>query len=334
MCDVRRAAAIALMLAAAATCAGCGGGGDASLVRASGHVSATEVRVSSKVGGRILAFPAREGDRVERGAALAQIDTVDVALALAAARGERDQAAAELRLREAGSRKEDVAEAEATVAQAAAELEGAEKDFQRAHALLDAGSGTTKARDDAATRRSVAEGRLEAARMRLARLRAGVRPEEIASARARLRSAEARVAQLEQGVADARVTSPLGGLVTEKLAEEGELVPAGSPLAVVTDLADAWLTVYVAEPDVARIRIGGEARVVTDDGQSRAGSVTFIASRAEFTPKNVQTRDERVSLVYRVKIALPNEDGLFKPGMPAEAEIQAAEASRAEGGEP
>jgi len=105
-------------------------------------------------------------------------------------------------------------------------------------------------------------------------------------------------------------------------AEAGELLAPGAPLAVVTDLADAWLTVYVSEPDLGRIRIGQSAEVVTDDGQTRTGRVSFVASEAEFTPKNVQTRDERVKLVFRVKIALDNRDGLFKPGMPAEARIR------------
>ncbi len=97
---------------------------------------------------------------------------------------------------------------------------------------------------------------------------------------------------------------------------------------MITDLDDAWLTVYVGEPDLGRIRLGQEAEVVTDDGQTRKGKVTFIASKAEFTPKNVQTRDERVKLVYKVKIGLENKDGLFKPGMPAEARLRAADAAR------
>jgi HlyD family secretion protein len=90
---------------------------------------------------------------------------------------------------------------------------------------------------------------------------------------------------------------------------------------LVTDLASAWLNAYVGEPDLARLGLGQEAEVVTDDGQSRKGKVSFVASRAEFTPKNVQTRDERVKLVYRIKVALDNGDGLFKPGMPATARL-------------
>jgi HlyD family secretion protein len=114
--------------------------------------------------------------------------------------------------------------------------------------------------------------------------------------------------------------------VTEKIAEQGELLQPGAGLCVVTNLSDAWLTVYVTGPDLGRIRLGQEAEVRTDDGQTRQGKVRYIASEAEFTPKNVQTRDERVKLVYRIKIGLDNADGMFKPGMPAEARLKAAAA--------
>jgi HlyD family secretion protein len=174
-------------------------------------------------------------------------------------------------------------------------------------------------------RRDTTAERLEAARQALARLRAGSRPEEIEAARARVAATDARSAQLEQQIKDATVASPVAGVVTEKIAERGELLQVGSGLCVVTDLVDAWLTIYVPEPDLGRIRIGQRADVRTDGGETRQGKVTFISSQAEFTPKNVQTRDERVKLVYRVKVGLANSDGLFKPGMPAEARLQAVE---------
>ena len=303
---------------------GCGNNADPSLIRASGHVEATEVTVSAKVGGIIESLPLQEGDRVSVGQELARLDTTDGELALAAARAERGQAEAELRLRLAGSREEDIAAGEAQVARAEADLEGARKDLERMEGLLASGSGTTKARDDVRTRRDVAAASLAAAQEQLRKLKAGSRREEIEAARARLAAAEARIAQLEQQVKDAVVVSPVGGVVTQKLAEAGELASRGTGLAVVTDLERAWLAAYIAEPELGRVRLGQEAEVVTDDGQARKGRVSFIASKAEFTPKNVQTRDERVKLVYRIKIDLDNRDGLFKPGMPAEARLRAA----------
>jgi HlyD family secretion protein len=296
---------------------------DAGLIVASGHVEATEVLVSTKVAGTVESLSVDEGHAVAAGQELARIDTTDTRLALDAARAERAQADAELRLRLAGSRVEDVREARAQVDRAEADLAGAEKDLERMEGLLAAGSGTTKARDDARTRADLARAARLAARERLKRLEAGFRPEEKDAARARLAAAEARIAQLEQQVKDALVLSPVAGVVTEKLAERGELAARGTGIVVVTDLPNAWLNAYVAEPDLARIRLGQEAEVVTDDGQARKGRVSFVASRAEFTPKNVQTRDERVKLVYRIKVALDNGDGLFKPGMPSTARLRA-----------
>jgi HlyD family secretion protein len=303
--------------------AACRRGSDPSLIVASGHVEATDVRVSTKIGGRLETLSVKEGDAVKDSQELAAIETTDLELALQQARAEREQAAAELRLRRAGARKEDIAELEDSIRGAEADVEGAQRDLDRMQALLDRGSGTTKARDDAKTRRDVQAARLASMKQSLARLHAGSRPEEIDASRARLAATEARIAQLGQQVQDARVKSPLDGVVTEKIAEAGEILQAGAPLVVVTDLKSPWLTVYVTGPDLGRIRLGQQAEVVTDDGQTRKGTVTFIASQAEFTPKNVQTRDERVKLVYKVKVGLDNADGLFKPGMPAEARLRA-----------
>jgi HlyD family secretion protein len=308
-----------LTLLAALTAAGCRRGDDLGLIVASGHVEATEVLVSSKVAGTVDRLLVDEGASVEIGQALAEVDTTDTRLALAAARAERELAAAELRLRLAGSRAEDVREAEAQLARAEADLQGAEKDLERMEGLKRSGSGTEKASDDARTRRDGARAARDAAEERLARLRRGFREEEKDAARARLDAAQARIAQLEQQLADARILSPVKGVVTEKLVDAGELAARGSGIVVVTDLPGAWLNAFVPETALGRVRLGQEAEVVTDDGQTRTGRVSFVASRAEFTPKNVQTRDERAKLVYRIKIALDNRDGLFKPGMPASA---------------
>jgi HlyD family secretion protein len=165
---------------------------------------------------------------------------------------------------------------------------------------------------------------VEAAGQRLQLLERGYRKEEIDAARARREAAEARIAEIEQKIRDAVVTSPAAGVITETLVEEGEILPPGATLAVLTRLDEPWLTAWVGEPDLGRLRLGQTARVTTDGGESRDGKLTWISPRAEFTPKNVQTRDERVKLVYRIKITLGNDDGLFKPGMPAQAHLDAA----------
>jgi HlyD family secretion protein len=312
------------VLGTALLAAACGGGSEDGRILASGHVEATEVVISTKVAGTLEHLAVDEGSTVEAGLEIARIDTVDEVLALESAKADRALAQAELSLRLAGARKEDILEAKAQLARSEADLAGAARDLERMEGLLSVGSGTTKSRDDARTRRDVAAASVEASRERLRRLEAGFRTEEKEAARARVQAADARIAQLEQQIADAVIRSPVDGVVTQKLSEQGELMAPGAGIVVVTDLASAWLNAYIPEPDLGRIRLGQEAEVITDDGQARTGRVSFIASRAEFTPKNVQTRDERVKLVFRIKIALENEDGLFKPGMPAEARLQPA----------
>jgi HlyD family secretion protein len=300
----------------------CGGGDAPGEIRVAGHVEATEVRVSTKLGGTLERLSADEGDRVEAGRELARFSSVDQQLALRAAAAERDLATAQLRLLTAGFRAEEVAEAAAQVARARVDLAAAERDRERFDGLLAAGSGTAKSRDDARARRDLAARTLEAAEQRQRKFEAGFRPEEIDAARARVAVADARIAGIEQQIADATVLAPAAGTVTAKLVEQGEILPPGTPLLVITDLADARLIAWIGEADLGRIRIGQEVDVHTDDGGQRTGRVCYVSPTAEFTPKNVQTRDERVKLVFRVKIELENDDGLYKPGMPAEAVLR------------
>jgi HlyD family secretion protein len=314
---------------------GCGGGGAEGPPRATGYVEATAVRVAPEVGGRVLEVAVAEGDRIAAGGLLARLDTADAELALTRARAERDQAEAQLKLLRAGARVEDVRQARAQadaargdVAAAESELHAATADLQRFETLLEANAGSRKQRDDAATRREVALARLAVARDRaraadevVARLRAGSRPEEIAAARARVATVDAQIAALEKTLRDATLLSPLAGVVTSKLVDAGEMVAPRTPIVVVTELDKAWANVYVDEPLVPTLRLGQAATVITDAGQRLAGTITFISPRAEFTPRNVQTAEERSKLVYRIKVSVDNREGILKVGMPVEVEL-------------
>jgi HlyD family secretion protein len=305
-------------------------------VRVSGQVEATDVRVAGQVGGRLLELRVVEGTRVHAGDVVARLDTADAKLALARANAERAQADAQLRLLLAGARAEDVRQAEAQVAGAdadaravEAELAASAADLDRFEALLASSSGSRKLRDDAMARRDVARERLQAARNRVhaaretvARLRAGARREDIEAARAHVAAAAAQIATCEKAIADATIASPLSGIVTEKLANVGELLQPGGPLVIITDLDHAWANVYVDEPIMPRLRFGQAATVFTDaGGPGVPGKVSYIASKAEFTPRNVQTAEDRSKLVYRVKVSVDNTGGQLKTGMPVEAEI-------------
>jgi HlyD family secretion protein len=168
-----------------------------------------------------------------------------------------------------------------------------------------------------------AESRVRAAEEALARLRAGARREEIDAARARVAAVNAQIAALEKTHNDADLLSPVAGVVTEKLVEVGEVIPPRAPVAVVTDLDHAWADVFVPEPVVPMLKIGQPATIYTDAGGAGLdGSITYISPKAEFTPRNVQTADERSKLVYRIRISVDNRDGVLKQGMPVEAVIR------------
>jgi HlyD family secretion protein len=325
-----------VVVAIAVVTASCGPKTPADRVRVSGQVEATDVPVAAPVGGRLLELLVHEGNRVNAGDLIATLDTADARLGLARARAERDQADAQLRLLRAGARPEDIRQAEARLASARAdvgaaeaELASAEADVARFDALLASNSGTRKQRDDAVTRRDVAATRLQGARDRVraagesvARLRAGSRPEEIQGARARVAAADAQIATWQKAIADATVVTPIAGIVTEKLLDVGELAQPRAPIVIVTDLDRAWANVYVDEPIVPLLRVGQSVTVVTDAGGAGIpGTIAVIAEKAEFTPRNVQTAEDRSKLVYRVKVAVDNKAGVLKPGMPVEAEI-------------
>jgi HlyD family secretion protein len=305
-------------------------------VRVSGQVEATEVQVAAEVGGRILEVRAAEGDRVEAGTVLAVLDTADSRLALARARAERDLAEAQLKLLRAGARPEEIRQAEAQLATAeadaraaAAELAAAQIDAERFESLLASNSGSRKQRDDAVARRDVAreraraaDDRVRAAREQLARLRAGARAEELEAARARVAAAGAQAAVFEKAIADATVVAPIAGVVTERVGDVGEIAVPRAPLLVIADLDRAWANVYVDEPVVPRLRIGQPATLFTDaGGPGLPGTVSFISPKAEFTPRTVQTADDRAKLVYRIKVTVDNRSGVLKVGMPVEADI-------------
>jgi HlyD family secretion protein len=330
----RRLACVATLLAA--TVAACAKEEPDNTVRVSGHVEATEVHIASEVGGRILELRVDEGARVSRGDVVAALDTRDTELQIQRARADRATAVAQLRLLEAGSRVEDIRQAEAQVDAGEAEamaidadLKAAQVDADRFEALLKANAGSQKQRDDAKARVDVtrerlrgAQERVRAARETVARWKRGTRPEEIDAGRARVASTDAQIAVLDKALADAQIVAPVSGVVTQKLVDAGEIIMRGTPLVVVTDLDNAWANLFVPEPMVPRVKLGQAARVVTDaGGEGLQGKVTFISPKAEFTPRNVQTAEERSKLVYRIKVTVDNRAGILKPGMPVDAEL-------------
>ncbi len=249
----------------------------------------------------------------------------------------------------AGSRAQEIEEARAAVRSAEATRTWTERDFQRAEALyakeLIAAQEVDRARQAhevavaqektarerlaltlEGTRRhqiDAARAQLKAAQDRLALLLAGARPEQVAAARAQADQARSALALARSRLREMRLVAPRAGIVLRKSMEAGETANPGVAILTLVDPTDVWVRAYVPEEEVGRIKIGDPARISVDAfaGRAFAGRVTEIASEAEFTPKNVQTRKERVNLVFRIKIAVDNAEGILKPGMPADADV-------------
>ncbi len=210
------------------------------------------------------------------------------------------------------------------------DLDRAESDFQATEAtvrgvrerlgMLEEGTRSEDIRM-AQAERDRAAAALEAARANAASL--DLRQQDVRVAEAAVREAQANVRRLETQVGELKVFAPLDGTVLTKAVEAGEVVPAGKPLVLLGDLDHPWIKIYVPETHLGKVRLGAPARVLVDSfpGQPFLGTVTWISDQAEFTPKNVQTAEERVNLVYAVKITIDNAQRKLKAGMPADAEL-------------
>jgi HlyD family secretion protein len=161
-----------------------------------------------------------------------------------------------------------------------------------------------------------------------ARLRAGARAEELEAARARVTAAATNVATAEKMLGDTTLASPIAGVVTEKLVSVGEVVAPRAPAIIMADLVNVWADVFVDEPLIPRLRLNQPATLFTDaGGPGIPGTVSYISPKAEFTPRNVQTAEERSKLVYRVRVSVLNDQGVLKQGMPVEAVLPLQPAS-------
>ncbi len=273
--------------------------------------------------GQILRLTPGEGDTVRQGDTIAVIDHDLLRLQLRQVQAGAEAAEARLALLRRGARSEDIAGAQAAAEQVRVRHEQALADRRRIRTLFDSGSATQKQLDDAETGVAVAAAQLDAVLQNVNKLRNLARPEEIHAAEASVRQSVASGDVLRRQIADAFIVAPLSGVVTEKAAEAGEMAAPGMPLLAIVRTDPVYLKVYAPEPALGRIRLGQTVNVFTDSAPDRAlrGRITFISPEAEFTPKNVQTKNERARLVYEIKIELPNPEGALKPGMYADAEI-------------
>ncbi len=292
-------------------------------VAVSGTIEVVSVEASFKIGGRVRTRPVDEGEMVRTGQVLADLELDDLNHDLARLKADTDVMRSSLAELIAGSRPEEIAQAQANLARAEAEAGRQDKEYQREKSLFAKEVIAQRQLETAKAAFETSQAAAREAREALALVRKGPRRERIEQARGRLRETEAAVAQAETRLGYGTLTAPMSGLVLAKHVEPGELVAAGTPILTLGDMANTWVRAYISETDLGRVKVGQSALVTVDSfpGRNYQGKVSFISPEAEFTPKNVQTEKERVKLVYRVKITVPNPQMELKPGMPADAEI-------------
>jgi HlyD family secretion protein len=267
-----------------------------------------------------------------------------------------DLASYQARLQELknGSRPQEIREANAAIDAAQAEFDRAQRDWDRAQTLYKDDDISTAQHDQYRSRWEGTEATLKQAKERQALVLAGPRIEQIEAAnaqvqraraslkmaetntlevkrreqeltfrRSEIERAKANIALIDSQLADTIAVSPVDGVVLVKAADVGEILAAGTTVVTIGDIDHPWLRAYINETDLGRVKLGTKAKVTTDSypGKTYEGRVSFIASEAEFTPKQIQTEEERVKLVYRIKIDLDNPHHELKSNMPADAEI-------------
>jgi HlyD family secretion protein len=283
-----------------------------------GNVEVRQVNLGFKVGGRIKVLTVDEGATVSTGQPLAALEKSYFEDSISQLTAQRDQAKAALAKLMAGNRPEEIAQAEATAIEREATVTNAKIALERAQQLLDKAVGTQKAFDDARAAFREAEARLNSARQALRLMRAGSRVEDIAAANAQLAEREAALRAAQRQLTDADLIAPSAGVVLSRVREAGAIVGAGETVFVLSLTDPVWVRSYVSEPDLGRIRPGMTVAIKTDTpgAPQPKGRIGFIATTAEFTPKTVETRELRTSLVYRIRIVVEKSADLLRQGMP------------------
>ena len=297
---------------------------DATRIEASGTIESTEADLGFQLGGRVAQVNVREGDVVQPGVVLARLEQAELTARKAAAAAKAQAARALLAELEHGARPEEVRQTQAAVAAAQRRMEESAAVLARTRRLFEGGAVSREALDQSETAHTLARTQYQQARDQLALVDKGPRTERIQAQRAVVQEADAAVAQVQANIDNAVIAAPFAGVVTVRHREPGESVSPGAPVLTVMNTQDRWVRIYVREDQVGRVAIGQQARIASDShpGKSFNGRVTFIANEAEFTPRNVQTAEERVKLVYAVKVAIVGDAALqLKPGVPADVVV-------------
>ncbi len=293
----------------------------AATILVSGNIEAHQAVLGFQmVQSRIVELPFDEGQWVNKGTLLARVDDSDYRQQVAV-----NEATLATQKHQFAAAEQNLTAAQRTVEFDAADLEFREKEYKRAEFLLQTHAGTQELRDQtyAAFRQSTAAHQRDEALEKAAE-----RQVELAQANIKNAEANLKLSQIVLGYTVLR--APFSGVVEVREAELGEVMLPGTPVATLADLDHVWLRAYINEPDIGKVRYNEPAIVTTDTyrGKTYKGRVTFIASKAEFTPKSVETHAQRVTLVYRIRIDIYNPTHELVPGMPADAVLKALPAEK------
>lgn len=301
--------------------------GDDGSTLASGTVEATQADLGFPLAGRLESITVREGDNVSVGTELGALERTELLAQRAAAAAQLAGAEALLSELEAGSRREEIAAARAALDVSTARRDAARRDVERLRPLAEQSLVSRQAFDRQRTELEASEGAVAQAREQLQLLETGPRPERIQAQRATMEQARSAIARIDATLDQAVLRAPLSGTITTRHREPGEALSPGQPVVTIRDLDDRWVRIYVPGDEVGRLAIGERAEITgdADPQQTFAGVVSYIASVAEFTPRNVQTTKDRVKLVYEVRVRITNDSAVaLKPGLPADVRFPPA----------
>jgi HlyD family secretion protein len=300
-----------------------GGKQEQGVLTVSGNVEVTEVNMGFKTSGRIVELLIEEGQKVKKGDKLAILDSAELESQVAQHRAYLSETMVRLQELKAGSRPQEIEQATANVKYAEAELIKAKKDHERAEVLYKNGAISAQQMDTAKKVYDTAVSQHKKALEALSLVKEGPRKEEIRAAENRVHQAGAALKAFEERLKDTVIYAPVSGVILRKNIEHGETVASGIPVYTIGDLENPWIKVYVKEDKLGLVKLGQKAEITTDSYPEKKyeGTVTYISSEAEFTPKNVQTQEERVKLVFGVKVSVKNINDELKPGMPADVRI-------------
>lgn len=289
-----------------------------------GNVDIRQVDLGFRVSGKITEMSVDEGDAVKAGKVIARLDKVPYLNSVDNMRALMQQAEAEYKKRSTGNRPQDIKQAEALVKEKQASYQNAQIAADRQEAIKKKGFESQQDYDNALTQAKAAAAQLKAAEESLSELTEGFRAEEIEQARASFESAKANYNQALTNLADVELTPLEDGVVLTRVREAGSIVQAGQVVYTLSLLNPVWVRAYISEMNLGRIKSGMEALVYTDTRPDKPykGQIGFISSQSEFTPKNIETKELRTDLVYRIRIVVEDPNGELRQGMPVTVTIK------------